>query len=175
MCSPCLSFSSYQPLLPLTLLLLLHYQHTHPLTTEAVVLFDYIEEHDDELSLKMGDVVTNVEQVCESHNLYCSKLPYIEQHNGDGNLAMKMLHVTHHMMCCSVYSSMLAASLVPRLLCWGGGKRTWYTRMCKVPLVTCLLLKLKEIFCLPAERLHCKVILPVRHLRVVLRLLTISL
>ena len=110
-----------------------------------------------------------------NHNLYCSKLPYIEQHNGDGNLAMKMLHVTHHMMCCSVYSSTLVASLIPRLLCGGGGKRTWYTRshMCKVPLVTCLLLKLMEIFCLPAERLHCKVILPVRHLRVVLKSETI--
>ena len=58
-------------------------------------------------------------------------------------------------MCCSVYSSTLATSLVPRLLFGGGGKRTWYTRsrMCKVPLVTCLLLKLMEIFCLPAERL----------------------
>ena len=45
--------------------------------------------------------------------------------------------------------------------------------MCKVPLVTCLLLKLMEIFCLPAERLHCKVILPVRHLQVVLKSETI--
>ena len=75
-------------------------------------------------------------------------------------------------MCCSVYSSTLATSLIPWLLCGGGGKRTWYTRsrMCKVPLVTCLLL---EIFCLPAERLHCKVILPVRHLRAVLKSETI--
>ena len=110
-----------------------------------------------------------------NHNFYCSKLPYIEQHNGCGNLAMKMLHVTHDMMCCSVYSSTLAASLVPRLLCGGGGKRTWYIRscMCKVPLVTYLILKLMETFCLPAERLHCKVILPVRHLRAVLKSETI--
>ena len=43
--------------------------HTHPLTTEAVVLFDYVKKHDDELSLKMGDVITNVEQVCEPQSL----------------------------------------------------------------------------------------------------------
>ena len=67
-------------------------------TTEAVVLLDCMKKHDDELSLKMGDVITNVEQVCEPHNLYCSQLPYIEQHNGEDNLAMKMLHVTHHMI-----------------------------------------------------------------------------
>ena len=89
---------------PLSLTLLhLHYQHTHPLTTEAVVLFDYVKKHDDKISLKMGDVITNVEQVCEPHNLYCSQLPYIEQHNGHSNLTIKMLHVTHHMMCCSVH------------------------------------------------------------------------
>ena len=36
-------------------------------TTEAVVLFEFTKKHDDELSLKMGDVITNVEQVCEPH------------------------------------------------------------------------------------------------------------
>ena len=76
MFSPCFSSSSYQPLLPLTFLLLLHYQHTHPLTTEAVVLFDYIEEHDNELSLKMGDVITNVEQVCEPQSLLLTTTVY---------------------------------------------------------------------------------------------------
>ena len=58
-------------------------------TTEAVVLFEFTKKHDDELSLKMGDVITNVEQVCERYNLYCSQLPYMEQHNGDGNLTIK--------------------------------------------------------------------------------------
>ena len=58
-------------LLPIDPLLLLHYhQHTHPLTTEAVVLFDYMKKQDNELSLKMGDVITDVEQVCEPHIVY---------------------------------------------------------------------------------------------------------
>ena len=70
MCSPCLSSS----LLPFTLPLStpppidLPPPPPPPLpthTTEAVVLFDYVEKHDDELSLEMGDVITNVEQVCE--------------------------------------------------------------------------------------------------------------
>ena len=43
--------------------------------------------------------------------------------------------------------------------------------MCEVPLVTCILLRYTKImvnFCSPAERPHCKVILPVRHVLVVL-------
>jgi len=58
-------------------------------TTEAVVLFEFTKKHDDELSLKMGDVIANVEQVCEPYNLYCSQLPYMEQHNGCSNLTIK--------------------------------------------------------------------------------------
>ena len=32
--------------------------------TEAVVLFDYEKQQDDELSLKVEDVITDVKQVC---------------------------------------------------------------------------------------------------------------
>jgi len=32
--------------------------------TEAVVLHHYGKQHDDQFSLKMGDVITNVKQVC---------------------------------------------------------------------------------------------------------------
>ena len=51
--------------------------HTHPLTTEAVVLFDYTKEEDSKLSLKMGDVITGVEQVCEPHKIIYSSKPTI--------------------------------------------------------------------------------------------------
>ena len=34
---------------------------------EAVVLFDYEKQQDDELSLKVGDIITDVEQVCAQH------------------------------------------------------------------------------------------------------------
>ena len=37
------------------------YMHT---ITEAVVLFDYKKQQDDELSLKVGDIITDVKQVC---------------------------------------------------------------------------------------------------------------
>ena len=43
--------------------------------------------------------------------------------------------------------------------------------MCQVPLVTCILLSYTKImanFCLSAERPHCRVILPVRHIRAIL-------
>ena len=56
-------------------------------TTEAVVLFEFTKKHDDELSLKMGDVITNVEQVCEPYNV--PQLPYMEQHNGCSNSTIK--------------------------------------------------------------------------------------
>ena len=60
-----------------------YHQHTHPPTTEAVVLFNYTTKHGNKLSLKMGDVITDVKQVCELHIVYSSKnLPYVEQHNG---------------------------------------------------------------------------------------------
>ena len=52
------------------------------------------------------------------------------------------------------------------------------SRMRQVPLVTCILLRYTKIngnFCLPAERPHCRTILPVRHLRPVLKSETISL
>ena len=59
-------------------LLLFHYhQHTHPPTTEAVVLFDYTTKHGNKLSLKMGDVITDVKQVCELHIVYSSKTYHI--------------------------------------------------------------------------------------------------
>ena len=51
-------------------------------------------------------------------------------------------------------------------------------RMCQVPLVTCILLRYSKItinFCSPAERLHFMVILPVGHIRAVLKSNTISL
>ena len=35
--------------------------------TEAVVLFDYEKQQDDELSLKFGDIITDVKQVCEQY------------------------------------------------------------------------------------------------------------
>ena len=34
------------------------------LLTEAVVLYGYVKEQDDELSLKVGDIIVDVEQVC---------------------------------------------------------------------------------------------------------------
>ena len=37
--------------------------HMHTLT-EAVVLFEYEKQQDDELSLKVGDIITDVKQVC---------------------------------------------------------------------------------------------------------------
>ena len=47
-------------------------QHTNPHTythtfTEAVVLFDYEKQQDDELSLKVGDIITDVKQVREQY------------------------------------------------------------------------------------------------------------
>ena len=65
-----------QPLLPSTSPPPLPLLPTHTsLTTEAVVLFDYRKKHDNELSLKMGDVITDVEQVCEPHIIiHSSKL-----------------------------------------------------------------------------------------------------
>ena len=66
------------PIDPALSLPLLHYhQHTHPLTTEAVVLFAYTTKHDNKLSLKMGDVITDVEQVCEPHIIIYSSKPTI--------------------------------------------------------------------------------------------------
>ena len=38
-------------------------QHTYA-HTEAVVLFDYEKQEDDELSLKVGGIITDVKQVC---------------------------------------------------------------------------------------------------------------
>ena len=39
--------------------------NTHMRTlTEAVVLFDYAKQEDDELSLKVGYIITDVKQVC---------------------------------------------------------------------------------------------------------------
>ena len=55
---------------------------------------------------------------------------------------------------------------------------THCSRMRRVPLVTCILLRYTKItvnFCLPPERPYCRVILPVRHLRAVLKSETISL
>ena len=47
-------------------------RHTNPHTythtfTEAVVLFDYEKQQDDELSLKVGDIITDVKQVREQY------------------------------------------------------------------------------------------------------------
>ena len=55
---------------------------------------------------------------------------------------------------------------------------THCSRMHQVPLVTCILLHYTKIngnFYLPAERPHCRVILPVRHLQAVLKSETVSL
>ena len=55
---------------------------------------------------------------------------------------------------------------------------THCSRMRQVPLVTCILLRYTKItvnFCLPPERPHCMVILPVGHIRAVLKSKTISL
>ena len=38
---------------------------THTSCTEAVVLFDYEKQHHDELNLEVGDVITDIKQVCE--------------------------------------------------------------------------------------------------------------
>ena len=118
--SPCPSSSLLpRPLLPLTSPPLpLPLTHTHPLTTEAVVLFDYTKEEDNELSLEMGNVITDVKQVCEPHTIYSSKVPYTEQHNGHSKIAIKMLRVSknklivnrNRALCCFVYSNTLAVS-----------------------------------------------------------------
>ena len=62
------------PLSPNTLT----HTHTHTLT-EAVVLFDYEKQQDDELSLKLGDIITDVKQVREQfvHWMYHN---YVERH-----------------------------------------------------------------------------------------------
>ena len=55
---------------------------------------------------------------------------------------------------------------------------THCSRMRQVPLVTCILLRYTKItvnFCLPPERSHCMVILPVGHIRAVLKSKIISL
>ena len=55
---------------------------------------------------------------------------------------------------------------------------TYCSHMCQVPLVTCILLHYTKImvnFCLPADRPHCMVILPIGHVRAVLKSKTISL
>ena len=45
---------------------------THTCTlTEAVVLYDYEKQEDDELSLKVGDVITEVKQVCAVNGHVC--------------------------------------------------------------------------------------------------------
>ena len=52
------------------------------------------------------------------------------------------------------------------------------SHMRQVPLVTCILLRCTKItinFCLPVERPHWRVVLPVRHIRVFLKSRTISL
>ena len=46
-------------------------------------------------------------------------------------------------------------------------------RICQVPLVIYILLRYTVNFCLPAKRPHCRVVLPVRHIWVVLRSETI--
>ena len=38
---------------------------------EAVVLFDYEKQEDDELSLKVGDIITDVKQVCAACCAIC--------------------------------------------------------------------------------------------------------
>ena len=57
--------------------------NTH--TTEAVVVFDYTKKHDNEFSLKMGDVITDVKQVCEPQYV-----PYMEQYNGHSKVAIRI-------------------------------------------------------------------------------------
>ena len=60
LCLPPPSLSPF-PTLPLP-------THTYMHTiTEAVVLFDYEKQEDDELSLKVGDIITDVKQVCASY------------------------------------------------------------------------------------------------------------
>ena len=48
----------------LRFLLPFHPPPTHTHTMETVALYDYEKQDDDELSLKEGDVITDVEQVC---------------------------------------------------------------------------------------------------------------
>ena len=35
-----------------------------PSLTEAVVMFEYEKQQDDELSMKVGEIITDVKQVC---------------------------------------------------------------------------------------------------------------
>ena len=86
-----------------------------------------------------------------------------------------------------IFSGVSEAYLTRRYLasfpgsCAGEEERepgTHCLRMRQIPLVTCILLRYTKItvnFCLPSERLHCLVILPVRYIRAVLKSKTISL
>ena len=47
--------------------------HMHTIT-KAVVLYDYEKQEDDELSLKVGDIITDVKQVCAVNALKFSML-----------------------------------------------------------------------------------------------------
>ena len=68
---------------------------------------------------------------------------------------------------CFFFFFLPPSSLVPRLLCRGGGKRAWYTLFSHAPSSLgnhSATLKLCSQFCLPAERQYCMVILPVGHI-----------
>ena len=63
----------------------------------------------------------------------------------------------------------------------GEGKRAlgvYCSRMCQVPVVTCILLRYTKIttnFCLPAERPHCRAMFLVRHIQKDLKSENVSL
>ena len=98
-----------------------------------------------------------------------------------------MVHLWRKINCCKIkfgigLETKLAAKDIASFpgSCAGEEERepgTHCSRMRQVPLVTCVLLRYTKIsnFCLPPERPHCMVILPVGHIRAILKSKTISL
>ena len=68
--------------------------HTHMQNTEAVVLYDCEKQQDDQLSLKMGDIITDVRQVCVVSELLLHQDYHVQYSYAVHD---RRLHATHHM------------------------------------------------------------------------------
>ena len=100
--------------------------------------------------------------VMKNTNFICTVLPTSVCQTGLNTLVIKAL-------------SYSLGSLVSRLLCGGRGKWAWYTLFAHVPSslgnlhILLHYTKIMVNFCLLAERLYCRVILPVGYICVVLK------
>lgn len=65
--------------------------HTHTHTAEAVVLLDYDKQQDNELTVEVGDVITDVKQVCTISN-HISGLLSMTVYKTACRLQQKLLH-----------------------------------------------------------------------------------